>query len=211
MKRLCIIFLILAVLVLIPFAIFGDRIEQLMSLENTTQQLRNQGSWAWALGIGLLVVDLFLPILGTVVMSALGLIYGGLIGGALASVGSIGSGLLAYGLCRSSGRAVAEKIAGREGLEQGEQLFSGEAGGWLIALSRWMPVLPEVMACMAGLTKMPFQRFLVALACGSIPLGFTFAFIGATGVDRPILTLVLSAALPPLIWLILRPAFFRKR
>jgi uncharacterized membrane protein YdjX (TVP38/TMEM64 family) len=209
MKRLFLIFLVLAALVLVPFVIFGERIEEKMSLENTVDTLRKQGSWAWAVGVGLLIADLFLPILGTVVMSALGLIYGWLIGGLFASLGSIGAGLLAYGLCRGAGRGIAEKIAGKDGLEEGERLFSGEAGGWMIALSRWMPVLPEVMACLAGLTRMPLPKFTAALACGSVPLGFTFATIGAAGLDRPGLTLVLSACLPPVIWLILRPVFFR--
>lgn len=160
MKRLFLIFLILAVLVLIPFAILGERIESAMSLENMVATMRDQGRWAWALGIGLLVVDLFLPILGTVVMSALGLIYGAVLGGVFSSIGSVGAGLLAYGLCRGAGRGIAEKIAGIGGLAEGERLFSSEAGGWMIALSRWMPVLPEVIACMAGLGKMPFPRFL---------------------------------------------------
>lgn len=211
MKRLFLIFLILAALVLIPFAIFGKRIEEMMSLENTVELMKNQGRWAWAAGIGLLVIDLLLPILGTVVMSALGLIYGPIIGGILASLGSIGAGLLAYGLCRSAGRDIAVRIAGKDGIEEGERIFSGEAGGWMIALSRWMPVLPEVMACMAGLTRMPLARFVIALACGSVPLGFTFASIGAAGTERPVLTLVLSACLPTIIWLILRPVFFRKK
>lgn len=210
MLRLFYIFLILAGLVLIPFLIFGDRIEEKMSLENTVQILRDQGPWAWAAGIGLLVADLFLPILGTVVMSALGLIYGMWWGGVLASLGSICAGLLAYGLCRGAGRGIAEKIAGKKGIEEGERLFSGELGGWIVALSRWMPVFPEVVACLAGLTRMPLPKFALALACGSIPLGFTYAAIGAAGVDRPILTLTLSACLPPVIWLILKPCFFRK-
>ncbi len=210
MKRLALIFLILAILVLVPFLLLGDRIETWMSMDNTVATLRSTGAWAWAAGIGLLVVDLFLPILGTVVMSALGLIYGPIVGGALASIGSMASGLLAYGLCRSLGRGIAEKIAGPKGLAEGERLFAGELGGWTIALSRWMPLLPEIMTCMAGLSRMPLRRFVVALGCGSVPLGFTFAAIGAAGVERPLLTLILSACLPPLIWLVLRPVFFPK-
>lgn len=211
MKQLFILFFILACLVLVPFLIWGDQIEAKMSLTGTVDLLRSQGRWAWAIGIGLLIIDLFLPILGTVVMSALGLIYGGLVGGLFASIGSMSAGILAYGLSRAMGRSVAEKITGKQGLAKGETLFAGELGSWMIALSRWMPILPEVMACMAGLSRMPFRRFVVALACGSIPLGFTFAFIGAAGVDRPILTLVLSAGLPPVIWLLLRPVFYREK
>lgn len=200
MKRLLLIFLVLALLVILPFVIWGDHFERSMSLENTVAWLRATGSWAWAAGLGLLLIDLFLPILGTVVMSALGLVYGWFWGGLLSALGSVGAGLLAYGLSRKLGRRAVAWLAGAEGLAEGERLFGGETGGWLVAFSRWMPVLPEVVACLAGISRMPFRRFLAALCAGSIPMGFVFAWIGETGNERPGLALILSAGLPPLIW-----------
>ncbi len=76
MKRLLLLFLSLALLVIIPFLIWGDYFQSRMSLEQMVLDLRKTGGWAWLVGIGLLIIDLFLPIPGTVVMSALGLIYG---------------------------------------------------------------------------------------------------------------------------------------
>lgn len=210
MKRLSLIFLVLASLVIIPFVIWGDQVEQAMSLEQTVAWLKLNGSWAWAGGLGLLIIDLFLPILGTVVMSALGLVYGWFWGGVLSALGSMGAGLLAYGLCRKLGRRAAHFFTGENGLTEGERLFHGEAGGWLVAFSRWMPVLPEVVACLAGMMRMPFSRFLAALVAGSIPMGFVFAWIGHTGNDRPMMALILSAGLPPFIWATFR-LFYKKR
>lgn len=181
-----------------------------MSLENTVRWLKASGSWAWAAGLGLLLLDLFLPILGTVVMSALGLVYGWFWGGLLSAGGAIGAGLLAYGLARNLGRRAALFLTGPNGLEEGEKLFHGEAGGWLVAFSRWMPVLPEVVACLAGITRMPFPRFLAALCAGCLPMGFVFAWIGETGNERPGLALALSAGLPPLIWGLFRWCYQRK-
>lgn len=200
MKRLLLIFLLLALLVIIPFVIWGDQFEESMSLKNTVAWLQSTGSWAWAAGIGLLLIDLFLPILGTVVMSALGLVYGWFWGGLLSALGSIGAGLLAYGLSRKLGRRAVQFLTGESGLAEGERLFGGETGGWLVAFSRWMPVLPEVVACLAGISKMPFKRFLGALCAGCLPMGFVFAWIGQTGNDQPMAALILSAGLPPLIW-----------
>jgi uncharacterized membrane protein YdjX (TVP38/TMEM64 family) len=65
-------------------------------------------------------------------------------------------------------------------------------------------VLPEAISCMAGLARMPFSTFLLALLSGSIPLCFVVAALGHAGSDRPLLTLVLSALLPLPLWLILR-------
>jgi uncharacterized membrane protein YdjX (TVP38/TMEM64 family) len=209
MKRLLLIFLVLALLVIVPFLIWGDFFERSMSLENTVAWLRSTGDWAWAAGMSLLLVDLFLPILGTVVMSALGLVYGWFWGGLLSGIGSVGAGLLAYGLSRKLGRRAVGWLTGEQGLREGERLFGGETGGWLVAFSRWMPVLPEVVACLAGIARMPFPRFLAALCAGSFPMGFVFAWIGQTGNARPGLALILSAGLPPVIWGIFRLAYRR--
>ncbi len=200
MTRLLAIFLVLAALVVVPFLVWGDWFETAFSLERTVESLRAAGSWAWLAGAGLLVADLFLPIPGTVVMSALGLIYGWLIGGVVAALGWIASGMLAYWLCRLLGRRVARYLAGEKGLAEGGRIFRAESGGWLVAMSRWMPVLPEVVACLAGLHRMPFGRFAGALCAGSVPMGFAFAWIGHAGAERPALALILSAGVPPLIW-----------
>ncbi|MGD1978564.1 MAG: VTT domain-containing protein [Akkermansiaceae bacterium] len=210
MKRLSSIFLILALLVIVPFLIWGSWFEESMSLENTVSWLNSSGDWAWAAGLGLLIIDLFLPILGTVVMSALGLVYGWFWGGLLSGLGATGAGLLAYGLCRKAGRSAARWVTGDEGLAEGEKLFQGEAGGWLVAFSRWMPILPEVVACLAGLSKMPFKRFLAALCAGCFPMGFVFASIGQAGHDHPVLAVSLSAGLPPLIWGVFRLCYRKK-
>ena len=143
MKRLVIIFLLLALLVILPFLIWGAQFEESMSMEKTVEALRSAGAWAWVVAMGLLLVDVFLPILGTVVMSALGLVYGWFWGGILAGIGSIGAGVLAYGIARKLGRGATKWLTGEGGLAEGEGLFSSELGGWLVALSRWMPVLPE--------------------------------------------------------------------
>lgn len=204
--RLLWLFLILAVLVIVPFVVWGEFFGDLFDVEATLEWMGELGkSWAWLAGMGLLVADLFLPIPGTVVMSALGYVYGFWLGGVLAALGSMLAGLLGYGLCRAVGRPAAEWIAGKEDLARGEALFRGPAGGWMVALSRWLPVMPEVIACLAGLARMPLWRFVPALACGSIPLGFTFAAIGAWGHANPGMALLFSAGLPPLLWAAVRP------
>ncbi len=157
--RLLWIFLLLAALVLVPFAIWGDDFDALFSREASIDWLERFGPWAWMAGIALLMADLFLPVPGTAVIAALGYVYGFWGGGAIGAAGSMLGGLLAYGLCRRLGRPAAEWIAGREDLARGERWFGGAAGGYLVALSRWLPVMPEVVACLAGMTRMPARRF----------------------------------------------------
>ena len=197
--RLFIAFVGIAIVVSIPFAIWGARLETLFTGDGAIRWLSGYGSWAWAAALLLLSGDLFLPIPGTAVLSALGYLYGTVVGGAIGAFGTVVSGGLAYGLSRGLGHDMAVRIAGSRDLERGERLFK-RRGGWIVAVSRWLPILPETVACMAGLTRMPFSHFLVALICGAIPLAFTFAAIGASGVDRPALAIGLSAGLPLLLW-----------
>ena len=207
--RLLLLFLALVALVLIPFFIWEDFLNAVFTPEGSIDWLRQYGAWGWAAGRGLLIADLFLPIPGTLIISALGYIYGPWLGGLLASLGSFLSGELAYGLCRLTGRKGALRILGEKDLARGEKLFA-RTGGWIVALSRWLPVFPEVVACMAGLTHMPARTFHFALACGSLPLGFAFAAVGHMGVEYPALALIVSAVAPPILWLAVRPAFLKK-
>lgn len=192
----------LAVLLMIPFLIWDEVFTKMFSGAEMVAWLRARGTFGWAAGILLLVADLVLPIPGTGVMAALGFVYGAVIGGAVSAAGSFLAGMLAYSLCRTRlGHRFALKFAGAADLEKGEHLFA-RSGGWIVALSRCLPLLPEVIACLAGLTRMPLRNFAASLACGSIPVGFVFAGIGSLGEDRPALAIGLSLAVPPVLWLI---------
>ncbi len=207
--RLLWIFLGLALALLVPFLVWGGDLAATFTREGAVDWLEQFGGWAWTAGVVLLMGDLLLPIPGTAVMAALGLVYGPFVGGLIGGGGSFLSGSLAYGLCRALGRNAAWRILGERDLARGERLFA-EVGGWLVVLSRWLPLFPEVIACMAGLTRMSARMFHLAMACGSFPLGFVFAFIGHKGADHPTLALALSAVLPPVIWLTVQP-FFRAK
>jgi len=50
--------------------------------------------------------------------------------------------------------------------------------------------------------RMPFKRFVVALACGSLPMGFVFAAIGQIGHETPKWALGLSFGVPAVLWFI---------
>ena len=181
--------------------IWGGGWEYHFSFEGSVRWLESSGPWAWAAGILLLASDLVLPVPGTVVVSALGYIYGTVLGGVIATAGLMTAGLLGYGLGRLFGERLARRWLGDHDFETGRKLFES-GGGWVVALSRSLPILPEVISCTAGLVRMPFRRFVTALACGSVPMGFLFAAIGKTGHDAPGWAIVLSLVIPALLWLV---------
>ena len=185
---------------IIPFMIWGEALETAFSAQGARAWMAGFGAGAGVAGITLLVADILLPIPSTLVMSALGLAYGTWLGGLYAAAGTMLAGLVAYALSRWLGRPLALRLAGEEGLCAGEGLFE-RGGAWLVAGSRCLPILPEAVACLAGLHRMPFRTFLFALACGSVPTGFLFAAIGALGQAEPAWALGLSVVVPVALWL----------
>jgi len=199
MLRLILIVLVLGVLVALPFAIWGDQIEAALTVDGAVQWMRETG-WAGFAGIALIVSDIAIPIPSTAVMAGLGILYGPIIGGILSAIGSILAGSLGYWICRALGPRTAQRLAGQAGLQQAQRLFD-RWGLPIVALSRWLPVLPETVAFLA---RVPFPKFVGALATGSIPLGFVFATAGHLGRDAPILIVVLCALAPVVLLLVWR-------
>ena len=188
---------------IVPYVVWGEALDATFTAGGARAWMAGYGAAGGLAGAGLLVADLLLPIPSTLVMSALGLAYGTLVGGLYAAAGTVAAGLLAYGLSRWLGRPLAVRLAGADALESGEKLFA-DGGAWLVAGSRCVPILPEAIACLAGLHRMPFRTFLLALLCGGVPTSFLFAAIGALGQTEPAWALALSVVLPLLLWLLAR-------
>lgn len=171
--------------------------------------LRQYENWAWAVGIALIWADLALPVPQTVVIAALGIIYGAVLGGLLGSIALISGGLLGYLLMRTSARRYLNRLVGDRALGKMESLFE-RAGAWAIVLTRSLPYsIPEAVVFVAGLAGMPMAKFTAALIVGSVPVAFAFAAIGAGWADQPILALGVSYVLPiallPIVLYLLRP------
>lgn len=198
MLRLILLVLFLAFVVAVPFAIWGSDVEAVLSVDGAIQWMKGTG-WAWAAGIGLIVSDIFLPVPSSAVMAALGVLYGPFVGGALSAIASILAGSGGYWLCRLLGPRVAEALAGPRGIVRAQNLFQRWGFG-LIAISRWLPVLPETVAFLAGLIRVPYPRFLLALSCGAIPLGFVYATAGHLGRETPVLVILICMILPLIGW-----------
>ncbi|QTN31301.1 VTT domain-containing protein [Akkermansiaceae bacterium] len=198
--RLIGLMLLLCALFLLGWMLFGAGLEQAWSGEVLVARFEESRDWAWLAGIGLLLADLLLPIPGTVVMSALGAVYGFWLGGFFATAGSMLAGMLGYGVGRFFKEGFSRKWLGEKDFEKGRRLFDRN-GALVVAVSRALPILPEVLACMAGLLRMPFGKFCLALACGAVPMGFLFAWIGTVGRENPGWGLALSLGLPAFLWI----------
>lgn len=197
--RIVIFMIAIAALFLISWSLFGEGLEEAWNVERLTGHFEEVKGWAWLLGIVLLMADILLPIPGTVVMSALGAVYGFWIGGFLSAIGSMLAGMSGYGVGRFFDEKFAKRWLGEKDFEKGRSIFE-KSGAWVVAMSRALPILPEVIACMAGLLRMPFRTFVIALACGAVPMGFLFAWIGMLGREQPAWGLAFSLGVPAVLW-----------
>jgi len=174
----------------------AGRIPTAQEANEAVLMLRQHGAWAWALGIALIWADLLLPVPQGTVIAALGIIYGAAIGALLGAVGLITGGLLGYALMRTSVRHIVVRLVGPESLRRVQEFFV-RSGAWAIVLTRGLPYsIPEAIVLVAGLARMPFGRFLVALTLGSVPTAVVFATIGAGWGSQPVFALAVSYLLP---------------
>jgi uncharacterized membrane protein YdjX (TVP38/TMEM64 family) len=198
MFRFLLIPLILIVIVIVPFAIWGEALTGFLSPNPDTGEFSTGRQMFWAVAIGLLVADIAIPIPTTSVVAALGIVYGPILGALIGTVGAMTAAAAGWTIGRFLGRPVAAYLVG-DALEGGEKLFARH-GGWIVALSRWAPVLPEVVSAVAGVSRMPFGVFMAAALCGVAPFCLVFAIVGHLGADWPVITLVVSAVAPFILW-----------
>lgn len=208
--RLAIVIFALVGLAVSPILIFGDTIDEQFGGEKGVELLEACGHWAWMVGIGLIVGDLVLPVPTPAVLATLGLMYGVLLGGIIGGIGSCLAGLVGYVGCRLIGQRAATFLVGEDTLA-GLRRFFDKYGGAAIAFSRWLPILPEGLTCLAGLSRMPFRSFMPPLALGSFAMSFAFAGLGSAYQDRPALGILLSAAIPLALWPVIHRALKRSK
>lgn len=193
------IFLVLAIIFAFGFALWGDQFDRLFSQEACTRWFIDIRPYGWAVGIGLLVSDLILPIPATGIMAALGNVYGWLTGGLIAAVGSAGAGIVGYAVARFMGTRATGFLASDKDIGRFKAFFD-KWGGAAIIVSRAMPILPEVVSILAGLARMNITRFIVSLLLGAVPTCLLFSYLGYATRTEPWYGMIVAVIAPLAIW-----------
>ncbi len=156
-----------------------------------------------AVGVGLLVADVVLPVPSSGVMIAQGAAFGFLYGSLLSLAGGTGATLVGYYLGRRS-RGLVNRLVPVEQQVRGADLLERH-GMWAIVVTRPVPMLAETVAILAGTsTSMPWWKVTAAGALGNLVPAVAYAAAGAyaaTFVNAlAVFAGVLAVAL--LIWLL---------
>lgn len=134
--------------------------------------------WAAPAIAGLLAGDLVLPVPSSLVMTLSGALLGAIAGSLVSLVGAMTSALVGFGLCRRWGQRSFSRLIGPRDTERVARLLE-RYGSWAILLSRSVPMLTEVISCMAGLGRMDARRFTILSLAGTLPVCVVYAVAGA--------------------------------
>ena len=149
----------------------------------------------------LLFSDLFIAMPTLTIMLLAGYFLGP-VGGACASIAGLSlAGFSGYFLSRRYGDKLLRVVV--KDLEQREHAIATfqTQGVVTILLSRAMPILPEVSACMAGLTNMSIRRFAVAWWASTIPYAAIAGYAGSvSSASDPTPAIFTAIALTVSMW-----------
>ncbi len=185
--------------ILVPFLIWGDRIETATASFLAT----NPGRWTTAAALaGLLGADIVLPVPSSLVSTAAGGLLGFFPGLATSFAGMSVGALLGYWLGRGARGAGALDDAALAPARAARDRW----GDWALVLFRPVPVLAEASVFLAGLTGVPLRRFVPLTFAANLGISAAYAATGAyaKGKDSFLLAFAGAIALPALAMAITR-------
>ena len=146
-------------------------------LTDPTPWMQHGGVLAAALGVGLLIADVFLPVPSSLVMVAHGSLFGVVVGTLLSLIGSVGAALLGFAVGRRGGKFLERVVTPAEQARANNML---ERWGVLaIIVTRPIPMLAETVAIMSGASSLGWGTVALASFVGSLPPALIYALTGA--------------------------------
>ncbi|MEM7040332.1 MAG: VTT domain-containing protein [Bacteroidota bacterium] len=128
-------------------------------------------------GVGLLIADIILPIPSTLVMMAMGALFGFWAGMLLAFVGGVGAAMTGYYLGKS-GRKWIQRVFKIGEFEKGRRFFE-RWGSLSVIVSRPVPLIAETVSVVAGASGMRALPMLLGSVLGVLPAAAIYAWAGA--------------------------------
>lgn len=150
----------------------------------------------------LLFADLFIAVPNLTICILSGYFLGWATGGLASTAGMMLAGVVGYWICWAIGPKLLLKMyKDPKKLAEMQGVFS-EHGATVILMCRAMPILPEVVACLAGANKMSFFRFMVYYSISTIPYSFIAAYAGSkSSIANPTPAILTAIGISLALWL----------
>ncbi|MEM6985428.1 MAG: VTT domain-containing protein [Pseudomonadota bacterium] len=204
MRNLIKVMVILALIFASTFVI--GRALGILTVENVRAWLEavHTANPVWVVGlvVALLFADLFVAVPTLTITLLAGFFLGFELGVLAALLGMSLAAFCGYAIgWRYGDRAVSLIV--KDAQDRGELKDAFQSSGpVMILLSRAAPIVPEVTACMAGVTRMPLLRYAVLFAFSTIPYVAIAAYAGSvSSVDDPKPAILGAIFLYTTLWL----------
>jgi membrane protein DedA with SNARE-associated domain len=161
-------------LILVPFALWE---EQLTALSARLLAPAAGRVALAAIVVLLLASDVLLPIPSSFVSAGAVALLGAWQGGLTIALGMSVAAWLGYALGALGGEPLVRRMAGPAELERARGMMRRH-GSWVLLACRGVPVLAEASTLLAGATRLPRLRFLLATGLGNLGLSLAYAAIG---------------------------------
>ncbi|TLP40925.1 TVP38/TMEM64 family protein [Arcobacter arenosus] len=157
-------------------------------IKEVFEVLKSQPSYILGfLIVFLLLVDLFIAVPTMTVIILAGYFLGFELAFLYTFFGLLLASFTGYFLSRKYGLKILNRLTSdQEQIEQMKDLFN-KHGILVLILSRAVPMLPEISACLAGTCSMSIKRFFIAWSLGTIPYLSVIAYAGSiSDLENPI-------------------------
>lgn len=149
----------------------------------------------------LLFSDLFIAVPTLTVIILSGYFLGHMYGAIAALCGLMLAGVCGYAFSRYYEHAILNFLVKDKSKQHDAILTFQKHGFVMIVLSRAMPILPEVTACLAGMTRMPFGKFCIAWLVSSVPYVLIASYAGSISSINDLKPAIFTAiGLSALLW-----------
>ena len=175
--------------ILVPFVLWEGRMN-----EWTERWIGSAPSLSYALIIvGLLTIDIVLPVPSSLVSTAAGATLGFFPGVVASTIGLTLSCLFGYVLGRSGGRLIVRRLVGDKDLETVAAHFQTK-GYWTLIVMRPVPVLAEGSVLVAGVMRMNPKTFSSVTLLGNVGISLVYCAVGAAALETGSFLLAFAGA-----------------
>lgn len=171
------LFVLILALILVPFALFGDRVDAWVA---TTIETGLAPGAAAALVVGLLAIDAPLPVPSSVVAVAGGAFLGPVYGSLAVFAGLTFGSAIGYGM----GWYLGPVALTRFGTPLATPKTFARIGPGLLIVTRAIPVLAETMTIASGALRLPLPQFVPPVLLANAGLGLFFGVTGAAASEQ---------------------------
>lgn len=196
--RLASVLAALVAAILIPFLLWGDRLD---SLAPALLSGGNSAVLVAVAGVVLLIIDLVLPIPSSVISISLCLLLGPALGGLVIALGMTGGFACGYLVGQMLPREALRQWVGTGLWDALARKATHSAPVWIM-VSRPVPVLAEATAVISGSLGVPFRMALLAALMSSLAVAACYAIAVMIGFSQGGFGLAFasSLALAGLLW-----------